>query len=428
MMAVGWTLIEKIVSKAAGAPARAGDIVTVAVDFAFAHDSSGPRRWEPMLAELGAVPWDPARIAIVSDHYVPALDIESAEILRITRRFAARHGIANFFDMIGICHLVLPERGLIRPGAFVAGGDSHTPMAGAFGAFAMGFGATDMAAIIATGRTWLQVPETIRVRFDGRLEPLITAKDLMLLLCRRLGMDNSGKAVEFGGGAVEAMDMAERMVLCNMAAELGAETGVIAPDSVTFAYLRGTGVPVADEAAARALASDPDARFEVSYCFDATTLAPQIAAPHAPDNSGDVGDYAGVAIDQAYIGACVGAKIEDLRMAARLLAGRRVASGVRLLVAPASQRTLEEATRDGTLATLIAAGAILLGTGCGACAGFGAGVLAGGETCISTTNRNFQGRMGSGDALVYLGSPFSVAAAAVAGCIVDPRDMLEHSS
>jgi 3-isopropylmalate/(R)-2-methylmalate dehydratase large subunit len=427
-MAEGRTLVEKVLSKAAGHAVRAGDIITAEVDLAFAHDSSGPRRWAPMLAELGAKPWDPSKIAIVTDHYVPAVDAESAAILRQTRQFAAEHEIANFFDMAGICHLVLPEHGLIRPGMFIAGGDSHTPTAGAFGAYAAGFGATDMAAIVATGRTWLDVPATIRVLLEGAGGPAITAKDIMLLLCRMLGMDNAFKAIEFAGSAVNRMAMAERMVLSNMAAELGAETGVIAPDATTFAYLSAAGAPIAEEGDALAFASDPDAAYEAVHRIDVASLAPQIAAPHSPANSGDAAEFAGVRIDQAYIGACVGAKIEDLRMAASVLRGRKVAPGVRLLVAPASQRTTQQATQDGTLAALVEAGAILLSTGCGACAGYGAGVLAQGETCVSTTNRNFRGRMGHADSSVYLGSPYSVAAAAVAGHIVDPRELLEHAA
>jgi 3-isopropylmalate/(R)-2-methylmalate dehydratase large subunit len=222
--------------------------------------------------------------------------------------------------------------------------------------------------------------------------------------------------------------MAERMVLCNMAAELGAEAGVVAPDRTTFAYLSAVGAPVTDEDAARRFASDDDTDFEAVHDIDVGRLAPQIAAPHSPANSGDATLFAGTRIDQAYIGACVGAKIEDLHMAASVLRGRKVAPGVRLLVAPASQRTTQQATQDGTMAALVDAGAILLSTGCGACAGYGAGVLAQGETCVSTTNRNFRGRMGHADSSVYLGSPYSVAAAAVAGHIVDPRELLEHAA
>ena len=419
------TLVETVIARASGLDVvRPGQIVTARVDFAFAHDSSGPRRWRPYLEELGVGLWDPSKIAIVSDHYVPAVDPQSAEILRGTREFVRDYGVANFFDMVGICHLVLPEHGLIRPGAFIAGGDSHTPMAGAFGAYAAGYGATDMAAIAATGETWLAVPGTIRVELSGHFARGVVAKDVMLFLCRELGLDNAFTAIEYAGPTVEAMSMPERMVLTNMAAELGCETGVVAPDRVTFDYLAARGAPVADEAEALALASDQGCGYLAVHRFDASALAPQIAAPHAPDNVVAVDEIGEVPIDQAYIGACVGAKIGDLRMAAEVLSGRKVASGVRLLVAPASSRTTEEAAREGVLATLLEAGAVLLPSGCGACAGMGAGLLAAGEVCISSTNRNFKGRMGHAEAHVYLGSPYSVAAAAVAGRIIDPRLLL----
>lgn len=428
-MSQGATLVEKVIARAAGLDrVTPGQIVTARVDLAFAHDSSGPRRWGPKLKELGVGLWDPSKVAIVSDHYVPAVDAESASILKLTRDFAAEHGVKNFFDMVGICHLVLPEHGLIRPGAFIAGGDSHTPMAGAFGAYAAGYGATDMTAIVATGETWLSVPETLRVEWSGRFGRGVVAKDVMLFLCRELGLDNAFKAVEYAGETIEAMGMAERMVLCNMAAELGCEAGVVAPDRTTFDYLRAVGAPVEDETAALALASDADAAYAAVHRFDAAALAPQIAAPHTPSQTAPVDVHAGVAVDQAYIGACVGAKIEDLRMAAEVLKGRKVASGTRLLIAPGSSRVTTVASADGTLQTLMEAGATLLPSGCGACAGMGAGLLAEGETCISSTNRNFKGRMGSKEARVFLGSPYSVAAAAVAGRIVDPRELLGEAA
>jgi 3-isopropylmalate/(R)-2-methylmalate dehydratase large subunit len=298
-------------------------------------------------------------------------------------------------------------------------------MAGAFGAYAAGYGATDMAAIVATGETWLSVPSTIRIEWSGAFGPYVVAKDVMLHLTREVGMDNAFRAVEFGGDAVTAMPMTARMVLCNMAAELGAETGVVAPDATTFAYLAAAGRPVADEAAALALASDPDARYEAVHRFRAEDLEPQIAAPHSPGNTGPVSRYAGVHVDQAYIGACMGAKADDLRMVAQVLRGRQVAHGTRLLIAPASQATFKTAADEGVLGDLITAGAIIMPTGCGACAGYGSGVLADGEVCISSTNRNFRGRMGSANAEVYLGSPYAVAAAAVAGHIIDPRLVME---
>ncbi len=425
MPASGQTLVQKVIGRACGRAVRVGEIVTAQVDLAFAHDSSGPRRWRPYLEDLGVGLWDPSKVVIVSDHYVPAVDAESASILKQTRDFVRDYGVTRFFDMVGICHLVLPEHGLIRPGAFIAGGDSHTPMAGAFGAYAAGYGATDMAAIAATGETWLSVPGMLRVEWSGQIGRGVTAKDLMLSLCRAIGPDNAFLAVEYAGSTVEAMSMPERMVLANMAAELGCETGVIAPDQTTFDYLKSVGAPVEDEAAALAYGSDSDAAYVALHRFDAAALAPQIAAPHAPDNTHDVETFRGVRIDQAYIGACVGAKLSDLRMAAEVLAGRKVAPGVRLLIAPGSSQSLKAATADGTMGILLEAGAILLSSGCGACAGMGAGLLSEGEVCISSTNRNFKGRMGHSQAQVYLGSPYAVAAAAAAGEIVDPRHMLD---
>lgn len=421
------TQTEKIIARAAGRErVSPGEIVMAQVDFVFGHDSSGPRRWGPLLAAMGASIRHPERVAVVSDHFVPAADTESAAILQLTRVFAREHGLGHFFDAEGICHTVLPERGLIRPGAFIAGGDSHTPTAGAFGAFAAGYGATDIAAMLATGETWILVPATLRLELSGRLARGVTAKDVMLLLTRELGMDNASRVVEFAGSAVAALGMGERMVLCNMSAELGADTGLIAPDSTTFAYLEDVGHPVEDAAAARALASDVDAVFDRLLRIDATMITPQIAAPHSPQNSGPVADHAGVPIDLAYIGACVGAKLEDLRMAAEILRGRRIASGVRLVVAPASSRITRLAAAEGTLGVLMEAGATLLASGCGACAGYGGGVLAENEVCISTTNRNFRGRMGHPGSSVYLASPYAVAAAALGGRIVDPRPLLDE--
>ena len=423
----GRTLVEKAVARAAGLDAvRAGEIVTVGVDLAFGHDGSGLRLWRRVLERLGVGLWDPDKVAIATDHYVPAADPASAAMLAETRQAVRDYGVRRFFDLAGIMHLVIAERGLVQPGMMVAGGDSHSPMAGAFGAYAAGYGATDMAAIAATGETWLGVPGTIRTEWSGELGRGVVAKDVMLRLCRALGLDNAFLAIEYAGPMVEAMTMEERMVLCNMAAELGCETGVVAADATTFAYLRDRGAPVADEAAALAGASDPDASFVAVHRFGGGELAPQIAAPHSPANSADAGEFRGQRIDQAYIGACMGAKLDDLRCAAELLEGRRIAPGVRLLVAPASAEVTRGAIAEGTMTILLDAGASLLASGCGACAGLGGGVLSDGETCLSSTNRNFRGRMGGVDARVFLGSPYSVAAAAVAGHIVDPRELLAH--
>jgi 3-isopropylmalate/(R)-2-methylmalate dehydratase large subunit len=419
------TLAQKLLARAAGKPfVMPGDIVTVQVDLAMAHDSSGPRRWKPQLEKLGAKLWDPTKVVIVSDHYVPAVDSESAAILKLTREFARDYDVANFFDMKGICHTILPENGLLRPGIFVAGGDSHTPHAGAFGCYGAGFGATDMIGIVVTGSTWTIVPQTIYVEIQGGLGIGVTAKDIMLLLCAQLGMDNAFKAIEYGGSGVRAMGMAERMVLSNMTAELGGEAGLIAPDETTIAHIIAHGGDPGDDPLQ--WQSDRDATYEKRIVIDATNLSPYVAAPHSPANSAPVAAHAGVRIDQAYIGACVGAKIEDLHMAASILQGRKIAKSTRLLIAPSSTNTTAQAASDGTLSVLLAAGATLLPSGCGACAGMGAGLLADGEVCISTTNRNFKGRMGNIGASVYLASPYTVAASALMGTITDPRPFLSQ--
>jgi 3-isopropylmalate/(R)-2-methylmalate dehydratase large subunit len=417
------TLVEKIIARAAGKPAvRPGEIVTCKVDLAMILDSGGPRKIWPRLKELGVGVWDREKIVVVSDHFVPAVDAETAAILKLARDFVKAYDIPHFYDMQGICHVVLPEHGHLQPGMFVCGGDSHSTMGGAYGCYMAGFGGIEMTGVVITGEIWTRVPETIRVDWTGTFGAGVTAKDVMLFLCRRLGMDNAFTAVEYGGDTVAAMSMSERGVLCNMAAELGCETGVIAPDATTLAAIRAAGrEPRPDALSWR---SDADATYLARHAFNAAELQPQVAAPHAPSNSGPVEDYRGVRIDQAYIGACVGAKLSDLHMAAEVLKDRTVAPGVRLLVAPASQKVYAAAAADGTLRTLTDAGAIMLASGCGACAALGAGVLGDGEVCISTTNRNFKGRMGAATAEVYLGSPYTVAAAAAAGHIADPREFL----
>ena len=420
------TLAEKIIARACGRETvRPGEILTAKLDLLMMHDSGGPRRVAARLDKLGARVWDPDRIVLVSDHFVPATDIESAEILALTRRWAQAQGVTHY-DMLGICHVVLQEHGHVQPGMFCVGGDSHSPSGGAFGAFMVGMGATDITAALVTGEVWLRVPQTTRVQLDGRLAAGVSAKDVMLMLCAEHGMGNEGQVFEYGGDAVRAMPMHERLTLCNMAAELGAETGIVEPDAVALAALEAAGRPFAGDLAQ--WRSDPGAACLHVHRYDAARLVPHIAAPHSPANSRPVDDHRGVHIDQAYIGACTGAKLADLRMAAEVLRGRKVARGTRLLIAPASVAMTAQAVAEGTLATLTEAGAILLPSGCGACAGMGAGMLGGGEVCLSTTARNFKGRMGSAQAQVYLGSPYSVAAAAVKGEICDPRELLERAA
>lgn len=415
-------LSEKIIAHACGREnVRPGEIITGQIDLLMMHDSGGPRRVASRLERLGAKVWDPDKVVVVSDHFVPAVDIQSAEILSLTRKWAKQQGVRHY-DMLGICHVVLQEYGHIQPGMFCVGGDSHSPSGGAFGAFMVGMGATDITGALVTGEVWLRVPQTTRIELDEALPHGVSAKDVMLMLCSTLGMGNEGQVFEFTGDGVRAMPMHERLTLCNMTAELGGVTGIVAPDATTIDALEAAGRPV--DVDIGAWQSDADASFAATHRYAASALVPHVAAPHSPGNSRPVTEYEPIHVDQCYIGACTGAKLTDLRMAAEILKGRKVASNTRLMVAPASVAMTEQAAAEGILAALTEAGAIMLPTGCGACAGLGAGMLAADEVEISTTARNFKGRMGSPESSVYLGSPYSVAAAAVKGAICDPRELL----
>lgn len=417
----GTTLAQKIIARAAGGNATPGEVVTARVDLAMIHDSGGPRRVEPILKELGVGLFDKDKVVLISDHFVPGDTEEGAKILDITRAWAREKKVA-FYDGEGICHVVLPERGHLQPGMLVVGGDSHSPTGGAFGAYMFGVGATEMAGVLATGEIWLKVPQTILIEWRNSFGPGVLAKDMVLALCGRLGMDGGKyQAVEYTGSAVAALSMQERMTLSNMAAELGGQAGLIAPDATTAAYIAAAGGDAGDFAG---LCTDPDAPLLEHHVFDAATLEPQVAAPHSPANAAPVSATDRVKVDVAYIGACTGAKYEDLRAAASILKGRPLAAGVELLVAPASRRDQDRAAGEGIMAVFEAAGARILPNACGICAGYGAERLGEDVTCISSTARNFKGRMGASSSKVWLGSPLTVAAAAVAGEIVDPRDML----
>ena len=423
-MSTPQTLAQKLIARAAGrSSVQVGEVVTCAVDLAMFHDSSGPRRLKPMLEELGARIWDPHKVVLVLDHYVPAQDEDARQIVQITRDTARQWRLPHVIDSEGICHVVLPERGHLAPGMFCVGGDSHSPTGGAFGAYMFGIGATEMLGVCVTGRIWVQVPRTLCMHWTGRLAAGVSAKDMMLHMIGRFGM-NGGQyqAVEFAGEAVAALSMSERMTLSNMSAELGAQAGLIAADETTVAHLRQCGV--GEDRLQHALQWCGDAGAEQErFDFDAGSLSPQVAAPHSPANVHAVGEMVGVTPTIAYIGACTGAKLEDLRAAASVLRGHRVAAGVQLLVAPASAREQAQAEAEGTLQVLREAGASVLGNSCGACAGYGA-TIAEGATVISSTARNFRGRMGPPSVQVYLASPWTVAASALRGRITDPREVL----
>lgn len=419
------TLAQKLIARACHRDAVAVDeIVTCEVDLAMFHDSSGPRRLKPMLEKIGARIWDKSRVVLVMDHYVPEEDDDSRQILKIARDWAHEQQLPHVYDSIGICHVVLPQKGHLRPGMFCVGGDSHSPTGGAFGAYMFGIGSTEMLGVVATGKIWVRTPQTIAMQWSGRLAQGVTAKDMMLHMIGLYGTNGANySAVEYTGEAVTALSMQERMTLSNMSAELGAQVGLIAPDRVTMDYLKTMGVEAdvdlghwkTDEAAERDIRA-----------FDAAALAPMVAAPHSPENVHPVDNLNDVAVQVAYIGACTGAKLDDLRAAAQVLKGQRIDSGVRLMVAPATLRDQQDAQKEGIMDILVGAGAQVFATSCGACSGYG-NALAGASNVISSTARNFKGRMGSADTNVYLASPYTVAASAVAGRITDPRIILAEN-
>ena len=416
------SLAQKLIARAAGRKeVKVGEIVTCQVDLAMFHDSSGPRRLKPMLEELGAQIWDKSKVVLVMDHYVPERDDDARKIVRIARDWAREQALPHVYDSVGICHVVVPQHGHIQPGMFCVGGDSHSPTGGAFGAYMFGIGSTEMLGVMVTGDIWLRVPQTIAMNWAGQLASGVCAKDMMLHMIARFGMNGANyQAVEFTGDAVRALPMQERMTLCNMSAELGAQTGLVEADEVTLGWLDQIKAP--PDLERMVLASDAGS-FDVQHDFDAAALAPQLAAPHSPASGVPLAQHADTRIDIAYIGACTGAKLDDLRFAAQVLKGQKVASGVQLLVAPASLQDRALAESDGTMRTLIDAGATVLPSACGVCAGYGSS-FAEGQTVISSTARNFKGRMGPPSVQVYLGSAYTVAASALRGYITDPREVL----
>ncbi len=425
------TLAQKLIARAANrACVVPGEIVTCRVDLAMFHDSSGPRRLKPMLESLGAHIWDKEKVVLVIDHYVPEKDEASRQIVRLARDWAREQALPTVRDGVGICHVVLPQTGKLQPGMFCVGGDSHSPTGGAFGAYMFGIGSTEMLSVMVTGEIWLKVPHTMLMNWSGRLSQGVMAKDMILQMIGRLGMNGGDyQAIEFAGEAVRALCMHERMTLCNMSAELGSQVGLVAPDETTWGWLGeqsfscATGSHQAGFDTYPHWCTDAQAPLLAQYEFDATSLAPQVAQPHSPANVYAVSELESQEIDLAYIGACTGAKLVDLAAAAGVLQGKKVASGMTLLVAPASQQDLDQARRAGYVQTLSEAGAQWLGLGCGACAGYGRSIPDEARV-IATTARNFKGRMGSESAQVWLASPYTVAATALTGRITDPREFL----
>ncbi|MGZ4199749.1 MAG: 3-isopropylmalate dehydratase large subunit [Thermoleophilia bacterium] len=417
------TLAEKIIAAHAGVESvTAGQIVVALVDVAVAQDGTGPLAIQ-QLRELGQVRVKAPTAVFFIDHAAPSPRAELSNAHQLVRRFCDETGATLSDVEMGVSHQRVAES-FAKPGDVVIGADSHTCTAGALGAFATGMGSTDVAIGMATGQTWLRVPETFRVEVGGRFPEGVVAKDLILTIIGRLGADGATyKALEFGGPAVEALPMHERLTLANMAVEAGAKAGLVSSDEVTRAFLAAQG----READYRPVAPDPGAAYERSLSYIADELVPVVAAPHTVDNVHPAAELAGTKVDQVLIGTCTNGRLDDLRAAARLLRGRRRATHTRLIVTPASRAVWRAAADEGLLQSFVDAGAVVTNPGCGPCVGVHQGVLADGEVCMSTANRNFKGRMGNPQGNIYLGSPLTAAAAAVAGEIVDPRELLGSS-
>ena len=411
------TLAEQILSHAAGHPVRAGENVVVDVDLAMMHDSISPSIIKVLHEELGtARVWDRDKIAVVVDHVAPASTVQNAEHQANLRRWVREQGITHFYDVgRGISHPVLVEEGMARPGMLIVGSDSHSTGYGTVGAFGTGMGTTDMALALATGQTWLRVPETVRVIARGSFRPAVSAKDLGLKVVRTIGADGATyRSVEWHG--VDALSIGERMTLATLSIEVGAKAGIVPPTGPAveaLALARGYSVP-------DWLFVEEGARYVRTVEVDLDTLEPQVSVPHHVDNVVDLSALGRVPVDVVYVGTCTNGHHDHMAAVAQILKGQRIAPGMRLIVVPASSEALLHATEDGTLATLITAGATIGTPGCGACIGRHMGVLAPGETCLFTGNRNFRGRMGSPEAQIYLGSPEVAAATALAGYITHP--------
>lgn len=421
------TMAERILARASARESVVPDEIVVAkVDLALSHENADLVC--KAFREIGVERvWDPNRIVIILDHRVPAESERTATTHKAIREFVAAQGIQNFYDVGrgGICHQVLAERGHVRPGMVVAGTDSHTTTHGAFGAFATGIGATEMAGVWTEGELWFKVPSTIRIEVDGALGPWVSAKDLILYIIGMLGSDGADyRAVEFDGAVIRRMSVASRMTLANLAMEMGAKVAFTPVDAALIEYLqqRAPGEQI------HPLEPDADAHYERVIHVEAGVhlTEPQIACPHSVDNVRPATRLLDVPVHQGVLGSCTNGRLEDLEIAARILAGRRVHPNVRLLVIPASQEILLQALRLGYIGTLVEAGAMINPPGCGPCVGVHQGILAAGENCISSTNRNFIGRMGSKDSNVYLASPAVVAASAIAGHIAVPQMVMEE--
>ncbi len=419
---MGKTITEKILATHLERDVSSGELIEVKVDVALGNDITAPLAIVEF-EKLGVKSlFNPDRVVLVLDHFAPNKDIRSAEQCKFVRAFAKKYGVKNFFDVgqMGIEHALLPEQGLVLPGDIIIGADSHTCTYGALGAFSTGVGSTDLAAVWATGEIWLKVPQTIKFVYYGKLNPWVGGKDLILHTIGDIGVDGANyMAMEFTGEVIPKLTMADRLTMSNMAIEAGGKAGIIAPDEITLEYIK----PRAKREW-KVYASDSDAEYVEVREYDCSQIEPQVAFPHLPSNVKPISKVGQVEIDQAVIGSCTNGRIEDLRLAARVLKGKKVHKDIRLIIIPGTQQIYLQAVKEGLVEIFIEAGGAVSTPTCGPCLGGYMGILAQGERCIATTNRNFVGRMGHKESKVYLANPAITAASAIAGRIVPVEDIL----
>ena len=399
-----------------------GEIVNVKVDVVMCHDVTTPPAISMLEERSMDRVFDPDRIVVIPDHFVPNKDIASAELAARLRSWVKRHGIKNYYEVgcNGVCHAVLPEEGFVRPGTVIVCGDSHTTTHGAFGAFATGIGSTDLAAVIYSGELWFRVPESMKFILEGELKPGVFAKDVILSIIGDIGVDGARyMAMEFTGPGLGSLSVESRMTITNMAIEAGGKSGIMEPDDKVIEYVKSR-----TEEPFEIVRSDPDAVYAAAHEVGLPAIEPMVSYPHLPSNAKPAKESGDIAVDQAYIGSCTNGRIEDLRIAASILSGKHIADGCRCLVVPATTKIWRQAMREGLFDIFSDAGCVISTPTCGACLGGYMGILAAGERCISTTNRNFRGRMGSPESEVYLASPATAAASAVTGRITDPREFI----
>lgn len=418
---MGKTLAEKILARCAGVTeVTAGEIITAKVDCAMLDDTLGPWYVDPGLKKLGADIWDRSKVVLICDHYTPSGSAAQANVVKFNREWSKEYNIDNYYEECGPCHQILADNGFDLPGTLLVGVDSHTVTAGAFGCFGTGIGSTEMVGVLSTGEIWLMVPPSMRIEWTGKLPNRVMGKDIFLRTIRDVGHAGATyMAMEFCGDTIHGLNIDDRMCISNMSVEAGAKAGLMAADEKVEQYLKEIG----NTKPYYTFESDADAVYASKLSYKAEDLVPQVACPHAVDNVHDVTEMAGTRIDRAYIGSCTGGRLTDLIAAAEILKGKKLTRDCKLAVSPSSKKVWETAAKMGILNTLSEAGATILAPTCGACVGYHSGLLADGENCVSTTNRNFRGRMGSREAGVYLVSAATAAASALTGRLTDPREI-----